>query len=572
MKWKELVSLESSKAKALGVQYTPKEIAQQPRVWEKTAAAVSKIMDQIASFVKPRYEQKSGGCSVPLILAGAGTSEFVGRCLEPVLTGAGFTAAARPTTDIVVYPELYLPDGEFMLVSFARSGNSPESIAAVNLLDELRPRARHLIITCNPSGQLAHYAQHSGDRCLVIQLPEETNDQGLAMTSSFSSMFIAGQALVHLGSPETYTARVAAQAQAAQRFMDQYADSILELADQDFDRIVFVGSGPMYGLALESHLKVQELTAGRVVGKAESILGLRHGPMAVINQNTMVVFLLSQDPYVQQYERDLMQQIAAKNVAGYTVALTGHQSPELTEYVDIVLEIDQGGSMTLADTETVPVYVLFSQILALAKSVHLGLTPDTPGQGVIHRVVQGVTTYPYQVQKQQNDTIRDLVIRPVRPDDAPDINDIRRQRSVVEFTLSLPSERISKNEKYIENLGPDDHVMVAEINGKVVAIAGLHVRRGKDRHVGHLGICVHETYQGQGIGRKLMETLLDLADNYLGLVRTELEVLDGNVRAQRLYESLGFEVEGRRRCAVYRRGQYVDAVLMSRLVLPQDRR
>lgn len=156
-------------------------------------------------------------------------------------------------------------------------------------------------------------------------------------------------------------------------------------------------------------------------------------------------------------------------------------------------------------------------------------------------------------------------IRPVRVEDAEAVNQLRRQPGVLFFTCGLPSERIESNRKFIENLGPNDHVFVAEVDGRVVGIAGLHVKEGKRRHMAEFGIAIHDDFQNQGIGKALMKTCLDLADNYLNLVRVELEVFEDNPRARHLYESMGFEVEGRKRKAIFRNGQYLDTLLMGRV-------
>jgi L-phenylalanine/L-methionine N-acetyltransferase len=162
-------------------------------------------------------------------------------------------------------------------------------------------------------------------------------------------------------------------------------------------------------------------------------------------------------------------------------------------------------------------------------------------------------------------TPTDVVIRPVRAEDVEAINAIRRQPAVVAFTLAIPSERIVDNQRFVDGLGPDDHVLVAEIDGRARGLAALHVKRGKLRHSAEIGIAVHDGFQGRGLGRLLLAALLDLADNHLGLVRVELEVLADNARAIALYERFGFEHEGRKRKAVYRRGQYEDLLVMSRL-------
>lgn len=162
----------------------------------------------------------------------------------------------------------------------------------------------------------------------------------------------------------------------------------------------------------------------------------------------------------------------------------------------------------------------------------------------------------------------EIAIRPVSSADEAAVHEMRRQPTVVEFTTSLPSERIEATHRFLESFGPDDHVLVAECQDRVVGMAGLHVKRGKQRHSGEIGMMVHDQYQGRGVGRKLLQALLDLADTHLGLVRVELEVLADNPRAIRLYESCGFEHEGRKRRAIFRRGGYVDLLIMGRTSTP----
>lgn len=156
-------------------------------------------------------------------------------------------------------------------------------------------------------------------------------------------------------------------------------------------------------------------------------------------------------------------------------------------------------------------------------------------------------------------------IRPVREIDAPALTEIRRQPTVTEFNNTLPSDRGERERQNLASLGPDDHLLVAELDGRVVGFALMTVHRGRQRHVGNLSLNVHHAYQNRGIGRRLLAALLELADDYLGLTRVQLEVWADNARAIHLYESLGFELEGRRRKAVLRRGEYVDVLIFGRL-------
>ena len=159
----------------------------------------------------------------------------------------------------------------------------------------------------------------------------------------------------------------------------------------------------------------------------------------------------------------------------------------------------------------------------------------------------------------------DVEIRPVRLEDADALGHIRTRPKVAEYITSYPSERVAATRKYVESWSADDHVFVAELDGIVVGMAGLHVRGGKMRHSAWLGIMVHDAFHGRGIGRTLMVELLDLADRWLGLLRVDLTVLEYNTRAIQLYEELGFVVEGKQRKATWFDGKFHDLVLMARL-------
>ena len=158
-----------------------------------------------------------------------------------------------------------------------------------------------------------------------------------------------------------------------------------------------------------------------------------------------------------------------------------------------------------------------------------------------------------------------VVIRPVRVEDVVDLEAVRHQPGVLDGTLNIPSERLLDRRRRIEDLDPNVHELVAEIDGRVVGTAGLIAYQGRMNHAGEIAhIMVHDEFQGRGIGRQLLEALLDIADNYLGLVRVELGVYSDN-EAVRLYESLGFTHEGIKRKCARRRGRLVDAVMMARI-------
>ncbi|MCA1664862.1 MAG: GNAT family N-acetyltransferase [Myxococcales bacterium] len=155
-----------------------------------------------------------------------------------------------------------------------------------------------------------------------------------------------------------------------------------------------------------------------------------------------------------------------------------------------------------------------------------------------------------------------FVIRAIRPDDGAAVMDIRRQPQVMRYTPAMPSDRPAD---HYARWGTNDHVLVAELDGRVVGYAGLHVRDGKRRHSAWLGIAVHDEFAGRGAGQLLMKGLLDLADRWIGLVRVDLEANADNERAIAMYRRFGFVEEGRQKKAYFSDGGYVDNVIMARL-------
>jgi tagatose-6-phosphate ketose/aldose isomerase len=392
----ELLSRSAAEKRRLGIEATPTEIAQQPEMWRDTARRVAAAAPQLQALCA---QVGLPGSAAEIIFAGAGTSDFVGRCVQgPVSAALRTRALAVPTTDIVTHPQYGFPaDRPGLMVSFARSGNSPESVAALDVVLQERPQIRHLVITCNGEGELARRAQQLGDRAFVLVLDPRTNDRGLAMTSSFTSMVIAGLGLAYLDRVEEYTALVARAATAAARVLEKVPDVAKALVEQRPARACFLGSGALTGAAVECHLKLQELTDGGVICFFDSFLGLRHGPRAAIHDDTLVVYFVSSDPDVRRYELDLIRGNREQGIGLAHLLVVAEESAELSAMGDHV--IATGADMP--DALFAPVATIVGQLLGLFASLARGLKPDAPSAGgVIHRVVQGVTIYPHRGAQQ----------------------------------------------------------------------------------------------------------------------------------------------------------------------------
>jgi tagatose-6-phosphate ketose/aldose isomerase len=354
------------------------EIGQQPDAWLEVAAGISPAATDFLAKPLQRSDLR-------LILTGAGSSAFIGDIAAPALRRRlGHRVEAIATTDIVARPMDHLErTTPTLLVSFGRSGNSPESLATTELADTLVDEVWHLVVTCDPNGALAR--AHTGrSRSLVVYMPERTNDSGFAMTSSLTSMLLA--CLVLLGAAEAADSRTLARA--AQYVLDLQPD-IRSLAQSKKQRFVFLGSGPLQGLARESALKLLELTAGEVVTYFDSPLGFRHGPKSVLDADTLVMVFVSTDPYTQRYDLDIIAEVRAQLGREAVTVLSAQPIPDSHGPAIVIPGLDG-----LDDSAVALPYLVFAQCLALFTSLECAKTPDNPfPSGEVSRVVKGVTIH-----------------------------------------------------------------------------------------------------------------------------------------------------------------------------------
>jgi tagatose-6-phosphate ketose/aldose isomerase len=302
--------------------------------------------------------------------------------------GGSHRVEAIATTDIVASPQSWLArDTPTLLVSFARSGNSPESLAALQLADRCVADCSHLVVTCNAAGALYAHARSAANAHAIL-LPEASNDRGFAMTSSFSGMLLAAAfALGALASDGACSDRLA---RLGQRVLPVQVPLLRALAAHGFARIVFLGSNELKGLAREAALKMLELTDGRVVAVADSPLGFRHGPKTILNRDSLIVVFVSGDPYTRGYDLDLLEELRRDAVAGRVVALST-SAAGLGHADDVILAAGDGAA---SDLEACFPYALFAQSFALLQSLAVGVRPDTPNAaGTVSRVVQGVSIH-----------------------------------------------------------------------------------------------------------------------------------------------------------------------------------
>jgi tagatose-6-phosphate ketose/aldose isomerase len=372
--------------------FTIHEIYQQPATWRKTCAQLAACKDELQAFL----DQVVKADDFDIVLTGAGTSEFVGNSLYHALNKKyNFKVKSYASTDIVPNPEDTLSRTKpTLLVNFGRSGNSPESVGSVQAAEVVCQNLYHLFVTCNCEGALSKLAG-SRTNCFALNLTPETHDKSFAMTSSYSNMYLATYLALNLDRLEEVTAAVEKICEAGQNFLDNGYDAIAKIvADFDFNRIVYLGNIALKGVAQESALKMLELTAGKVATMYDSHLGFRHGPKSIIDDNTLTVAYLSDDDYRRTYELDLIKEMSGQRKGNKIAVVYNKACPGIEELVDYAIQIDVGAEM-----ENIMLgldFIMFAQILAVMKSLSMGITPDNPcPTGEVNRVVKGVILYPY---------------------------------------------------------------------------------------------------------------------------------------------------------------------------------
>ncbi|GAB6428666.1 SIS domain-containing protein [Bacillus luti] len=378
---------------SLGASITTAEIKRQPDLWAETFAIYMEKSGEIEGFFQKLLTKHS---RIRVIFTGAGTSAYVGDTVTPYLKGKvdeqRWEMLSIPTTTLVSNPyQFFKKDFPTVLVSFARSGNSPESVAAVQLAEQIVTDLYQVTITCAKDGKLAKQAV-GNEKNLLLLMPEKSNDQGFAMTGSYTCMALTALLVFDSLSNEEKSKIVKMIHQMGESVI-QREDVIQEMIDFDFHRIIYLGSGSLEGLAREAQLKILELTAGKIVTAFDSPLGFRHGPKSFVNEKSLVFVFVSNHPYTRQYDLDMLKEMQQDNIASYICAI---EVDGETNYAGNRFAFGKEAH-SVPDAYLALPFVMIGQTVSLLASVKVGNTPDTPSPtGTVNRVVKGVTIYEYE--------------------------------------------------------------------------------------------------------------------------------------------------------------------------------
>ena len=391
---RDIVELSQAEKSERGLVHTPREIFQQPETWIKTYQRCRAYLGGINEALR-RTGVGNGASAVPTVyLVGAGTSDYTGRALAPLLRRRWHSdVSAIPSTTLLTdFEDFHRAGREYLWISFSRSGDSPEGVALLERALDKHRNIRHIVITCNPQGQMAQMCSGHPEQAFAVILDDAVNDRGLAMTSSFTNMLLAGQCMAHQDEFELFGDAVAQIAETGAQFLPAAAEVAATVTTLGCTRACFVGSGVLLAVAQESALKAVELSAGKVTTLAETPLGLRHGPMSSVGANTVFVAFLSTEARRRGYELDLLREIDHKRLARVRVAITVQGIDDVSPLTDYCLSLDCPA--TFPDHYRPVLDVMFGQLLGLFSSMRCGLKPDQPSpNGAITRVVQPIKLY-----------------------------------------------------------------------------------------------------------------------------------------------------------------------------------
>lgn len=374
--------LDKSKLEEKDFKNTYTEILNQADTWLDVYSLYEERKDDIEKFLEKL------GKDVKVIFTGAGTSEYVGNvAVDYLKTHGDLNFESVATTDLVASPYLHFEkDQKTLLVSFARSGNSPESLAAVKLGQQLVDDFYNLPITCAKDGELAK-GLYDDKNSYVFLEPEVTNDKGFAMTNSFSSMLLS--TLLIFDTKTENKKEIVEKISNLGKEVYSRMEELEDLVNFDFNRVVYLGSGPLGKLTKEARLKVLELTAGEVATIWDSSMGFRHGPKSFIDPNTLLISFVSSNDYTRLYDLDVLDEVYKDGIAKKVIGIA---NSKLDRDYELIFE-----SEGVDDAYLCLPYIVIAQLIALITSLRVGNRPDNPSRShTVNRVVKGVTIHEYK--------------------------------------------------------------------------------------------------------------------------------------------------------------------------------
>jgi glutamine---fructose-6-phosphate transaminase (isomerizing) len=336
-------------------QHTLNEIHSQPAIWADALAVFRQATPDLWRLWESHsYDQA--------IFTGCGSSYYLaitGARLFQVLTGV--TARAVPAAELVLSPETYLPQGaQTLLVTPSRSGETSETVQAMEVFRE-RGQGAALALGCSPESTLSKRA----DLPLVVA---SANEQSVVQTRSLSSLTVLVGLLAATLSGQGGVDDLEPLPAAGERLLATYSELARELGEsEEIERFYVLGSHALYGIASEGSLKLKEMSLSH--SEPFHMLEFRHGPMSMVNQETLVIGLISERSY--RHETAVLQEMQLQGAQ--VLALADQAGDDLTAWSRAVLlrsRLPFWGRPAL--------YLPVLQLMACHRAIKRGLDPDRP--------------------------------------------------------------------------------------------------------------------------------------------------------------------------------------------------
>lgn len=335
---------------------TIEEIKDQPNSWDSTVNYLIKNRQRL----KERLDTFSDAVYT---FAGCGSSYYLSLSGSVIFMNVtGELARAVPSSEVILYNQTIFPQQSKNLVyPISRSGNTTETVrAAQNMKNH---DIETLGLTCSSNSELASICDHT----LVAS---DAAEKSVVMTKSFTSMLLMIQLLAGIKAKnKTYIDQLNLLPGKGEDVIDKYEKLAKELSNQrDIERFIFLGQGPYYGLACESMLKMKEMSLS--VSEAFHTLEFRHGPISVVNSNTLVTFLISE--LGEELELKVLEDV--KKLGAKTLVICERLPKTFSHYADYVVELNS----RLPDISRLNLYMPITQLLASHRALNKGLDPDNP--------------------------------------------------------------------------------------------------------------------------------------------------------------------------------------------------
>lgn len=333
---------------------TISEILSQPETWESVLNKQTKNIDEIRNDLFGKTN----------LFVGSGTSFYLSQsaaCIFSKYTNQH--SLAVPSAEVILFPELIMPKSSENYSAFliSRSGTTTEILLAGDIIEKER-KIITSSITCRTSSELTKYGKHKF-------LLNEADEQSVIMTRSFTSMLLQIQLLADSISGSKYFNQLKKLPDIGDSLIKNNQSFVKDMINSNsFKSFVFLGQGPLFGIASESMLKITEMSLS--ISNVYHSLEFRHGPMSRVDENTLITFFVSKQSLA--YEKSLIKEM--HDLGAKILVICDNVTSDIKNNADFIIELNSG----MLQFENLILYLPIAQFIGYYQAIKKGLNPDKP--------------------------------------------------------------------------------------------------------------------------------------------------------------------------------------------------